>query len=129
MNCTTLISGIRKDFRNRFKHAEVLVANDQPNTSKPAFFQPYEERAPAFTILFHPFCCAKDFPTAILTDTDGNKNRNILDFAAPAAFQVNAIYVNIRIASRKRTGTPGFDMFISLFVQVTDGSRRYFCSL
>ena len=44
MNCTTLISGIRKDFWNSFKHAEVLVANDQSNTSKPAFLQPYEEK-------------------------------------------------------------------------------------
>ena len=114
MNCTTLISGIRKDFWNSFKHAEVLVANDQSNTSKPAFLQPYEERTPAFTIFLHPFSGTKDLPAAILADANGNKNRNILDFAAPAAFQVNAIYVNIRIASRKRTGTPGFDMFISL---------------
>ena len=101
MNCTTLISGIRKDFWNRFKHAEVLVANDQSNTSKPAFLQPYEERTPAFTILFHSFRSARDFPVSILTDANGNKDRNILNLAAPTAFQVSPIYVNIRIAPGK----------------------------
>ena len=110
--------GIRKDFRNSFKHAEILVANDQSNTSKPAFFQPYEERSPAFTILFHPFYSAKDFPTFILTNTDGSKDRNILDFAVPATFRVNAIYINIRIVSEKRADTPGFDMFISLLCRL-----------
>ena len=124
MNRTALISGIQIDFRNSFKHAEILIANDQTYTRKPAFFQPYEERTPAFTILFHAFCSAKDFPTAILTDTDGNKNKNILDLAASAAFQINTIYVNIGIVPGKRTGTPGFDMLISFFVQVADGSGR-----
>ena len=122
MNCTALISGIRKDFRNGFQHAEVLITDDQAYTSKPSFFQPYEERTPAFTILFHAFRSAKDLLAAILADTNGNENRNVLDLAAPAAFQVNTIYVNIWIVPGKRTGTPGFNMFISLFIQVADGS-------
>lgn len=128
MNRTVLISGIRKDFRKGFKHTEILIADDQTYTSKPAFFQPYEERTPAFTILFHPFRSSKDFPAAILTDANGNENRNILDLAAPTAFQVNTIYVIIGIVPGKRTGTPGFDILISLFIQVADGSGGYFCS-
>ena len=127
MNRTALISGIWKDFRNSFKHAEILIADDQTYTSKPAFFQPYEERTPAFTILFHPFRSAKDFPAAILTNANGNENRNILDLAAPTTFQVNTIYVNIGIVPGKRTGTPGFNMLISLFIQVA--SRRRYLSI
>ena len=128
MNCTALISGLRKDFRNGFKHTEILIADDQTNTSKPAFFQPYEERTPAFTISFHPFRSAKDFPAAVLTDANGNENRNVLDLAVSTTFQVNTIYINIGIVHGKQTGTPGFDMFISLFIQVADGSGRYFRS-
>lgn len=102
MNRTALISGIRKDFRNGFKHAGALISDDQTYTSKPAFFQLYEERTPAFTILFHPFRSAKDFPAAILTDANGNENRNVLDLAAPTTFQVNTIYVNIGIVPSPR---------------------------
>lgn len=64
----------------------------------------------AFTILFHLFCSAKDFQAAILTDANGNENRNVLDFAASAAFQVDTIYVDIRIGFGKRAGTLNFDI-------------------
>lgn len=86
MNCTALISGSRKDFWNGFKHTEILIADDQAYTSKSAFFQSYEERTPAFMIFFHPFHSAKDFLAAILTDANGNKNRNVPDLAAPTTF-------------------------------------------
>src|SRR5699024_9221652 len=72
MNRTALISGIRKDFRNGFKHAEVLITDNQTYTSKPAFFQPYEEQTPAFAILFQfrnlrfDFSCGSvEFPLII----------------------------------------------------------------
>ena len=65
----------------------------------------------------------------ILTDANGNKNRNVLNLTAPAAFQVNTIYVNIGIVPGKRTGTSGFDMFICLFIQIADDSGGYFRSI
>ena len=109
---TALVSGIRKDFRNGLQHTKIFITDDQSYTGKPSFFQPYKERAPAFAIFFHSFSSTKDFTAAILADTDCNQNGNILDLAAPAAFQVNTIYINIRIVLGKRTGTPGFNMLI-----------------
>lgn len=44
-----------------------------------------------------------------------------MDLAAPTTFQVNTIYVNIGGVSGKWTDTPGFNMLISLFIQVADG--------
>ena len=110
MNRTALISGIWKDFWNSFKHAEILIADDQTYTSKPAFFQPYEERTPAFTILFHPFRSAKDLPAAILADANGNENRNVLDLTTPTTFQVNTIYINIGIVPGKREYSGAFSI-------------------
>lgn len=81
MNYTTLRFGIRKDFRNGFQHAEVLITDDQAYTSKPTFFQAYNERAPVFAILFHAFHSAKDLPAAILTDANVNEIRNVLVLA------------------------------------------------
>ena len=94
--------------------------------SKFLFFQPYKERTPAFTIFFHSFRSTKDLPAAILVDIDCNQNGNILDFAISTAFQVDAVYINIGIVPGKRTGTPSFDMLISLFIQVTDCSGNSF---
>lgn len=82
---------------------------------------------PAFTVFFQPFRSAKDFPAAILTDTNGNEDRNVLNLAT-ATFRVDTIYVNIRIGSGEQTGMLGLDMFISLFVRVADGSREHFYS-
>ena len=73
MNRTALISGIRKDFRNGFKHTEILIANDQTYTVKPAFLQPHKERTLAFMILFHSLRSIKDFPAAILANANGNE--------------------------------------------------------
>ena len=69
------------------------------------------------------------FKHAKILIANGNENRNVLDLATPATFQVNIIYVNTGIVPGKRTSTPGFDMLISLFIQVADGSRGYFRSL
>lgn len=124
----TLISGLRKDFGDGFQHTEIFITDDQTHTGKPAFFQPYKERAPAFSIFFHSFSSTKDFTAAILADTDSNQNGNILNLTAPAAFLVDSIYINIRIFPGKRPGTSDFDMCIRLFIQVIDCSGRYFCS-
>lgn len=69
---TSLISGIRENFRNSFQHPQIFITDDQTYTGKPAFLQPYKERTPALTILFHAFCSAKNFAAAILTDADCN---------------------------------------------------------
>ena len=86
MNRTTLLSGIWKGFQNGLKHSEILITDNQTYISNLAFLQAYKERTPDFTILFHSFRSAKDFPAAILTDTNGNENRNVLDLTSPAAF-------------------------------------------
>src|SRR5699024_6459685 len=116
MYCTALVSGIRKDFRNGLKHTEIFITDNQAHTGKPSFFQPYKERAPAFAIFFHSFSSSEDFTAAILADADSNQNGNILNLTAPAAFQVDTIYINIGIFPGKRTCTPGFDMFIRFFI-------------
>ena len=48
MNRTALISGIRKDFRDGFKHTEILIADDQTYTSKPAFFSTIRRKNASF---------------------------------------------------------------------------------
>ena len=95
MNGTALISGIRKDFRVGFKHAEIIISNNQTYSGQLAFFQPHKERTPAFTILFHTFLSANDLLAAALTDANSNKDRKTLDPTDPTTLQVDNIYINI----------------------------------
>lgn len=55
---------------------------------------------------------------AILVGIDCNHDGNILDFTVLAMFEINTIYINIKTISGKWADTPGFDIFISLFIQV-----------
>lgn len=74
---TALISGIRKDFRDGFQHPQIFITDNQAYTSKPTFFQPYKERTPALTILFHTFRSSKNFPAVILTNADRNQEKTL----------------------------------------------------
>ena len=67
-----LVSGIWEDFRNGFQHPQIFITDNQAYTGKPAFLQPYKERTPALTILFHTFSSAKNFTASILADADCN---------------------------------------------------------
>ena len=126
MNGTALITGVGKNFRNSFKHSEVLVPDDQANAFKSTFFKPYKEGTPALLVFFHTFSYTDDLTAAIVADTYGNKDRYILDLTTPAAFQIDAIDIDIRITAGQWACTPGFNMFIGLFIKVADSAGRYF---
>ena len=123
-----LVSGIRKDFRNGLKHAKRLITYDQTYTSKPELFQPCKEKRQLSQSSFTPSAAlriSRQHPA----DANGNNDGNIPELAAQAAFEINAIHVNIGIVPVNQTDTPGFDMLISFFIQVTDGCVRFLCSL
>ena len=124
-----LIFGIWKHFGNGFQHSEAFVTDNEAYSAETSFFQPYKERTPALFILFHAFGSTNDFTASVLIDTDGYKDRDILDFATPAALEINTVNIDIRILAGKRSGMPLFDMFISFLVEVAYGARRYFCAL
>ena len=54
-----------------------------------------EERTPAFTILFHLFRSTCDFPAAILTGRQWQREQKRSGSLPQPRFQVNTIYVNI----------------------------------
>ena len=60
---------------------------------------------------------------AIMINTYGDKDGNVPDLATPAAFQENAIHINIWIITTKMSGAPFLDVFVSLLVEVADRSR------
>lgn len=84
---TTLISGIRKDYRDGPQHIQIYITDNQTYAGKSSLFKPYKERTPALTFLFYTLNSTKDFTADILAVTDdSNQNKNILDLTDPAAF-------------------------------------------
>ena len=82
----------------------------------------------AFLVFFHAFCCTDNLTAANDIHADNNKDRNILNFAAPATFQVETINIDIWIAAGQRTCTPGFDMLICFLLRLLMVPRDSFVS-
>ena len=93
MNDTALIFGLRKHFVCCFKHAQVLLSNNEFHAVKTASAQPLEELNPDGFVFFHTFCCAKNFPVPVFIDCNSNKNGYILVLTAPAPFQIDTVYI------------------------------------
>ena len=125
MYCATLIFCSRKYISNGFRHTKALITNDLPDSCKAPLFKPDKEVMPAFKIFLHAFCGADDLAIAVCRYADSNKDGHILYFAAPAAFQVNTVNINVCVFTGLFSAVPGFDMLVSLLVEVTDRSWRY----
>ncbi len=85
MDGASLVSGIWEHLWYGLQHAKVLVPYDKPDTSEPAFLEPYKERASTFLVFFHAFRRSDDLPVSVAADTNGNKDGDILDFSSPAS--------------------------------------------
>ena len=127
MNCAALIIGIREYFWYGFEHSEIFISDDQADSCQALFFQPYKEGTLVFLIFFHAFSCTNNLTAPIVADSNSNKDRNVLNFTTPTTFQIDTINIDIRIAVNQWACTSGFNMLICLFIEITDGSRGYFC--
>ena len=88
----------------------------QEKMSKTPFFEPDEEAAPALVVFLHAFGLAEDLAITVLIDADRDKDRDVLDFAVPAAFQVDAINIDISVFAGERAAPPLLDVFVGLLV-------------
>ena len=79
-------------------------------------------------IFLHAFCSADDLAVAVCRYADSNKDGHVLHFAAPAAFQINTVNINVCVFTGQFSAAPGFDMFVSLLIEITDRSWRYLSS-
>ena len=100
MDRASLVFSLRKDDRDAFQHAKAFIANNETYTCKAAALEPGKEVQPAFFVLFHAFRCAENLTESVFIDANGKQNRNVLDFATPAALKVNTVDVNIGVFAR-----------------------------
>ena len=114
---SSLITCVWEHLRDCFRHTQVLISDYETHSAKSSLLKPYKEKTPAFLILFHPSHSTDDLTATVFPDTDSHKDRYILYLTAPAALEVDTVYIDIRISARKREGTPLFDMLIGFFVE------------
>ncbi len=96
MGDTALIVDIWEHFRNGLKKLEVLILDNKMYPGETSFLPTYEKGTSAFFILFRAFHCTDDLAVAIIADTDGTKDKDILDFHASASFEIYIIHIDIR---------------------------------
>lgn len=96
---TTLIACVRKRFRDRFQHTKVLISDHEMYAAKATLLNPYKKRMPTFLILLHSFRSTDDLTAAVFIDSDGHKDRDILYLTAPAALEIDSVYIDIRISA------------------------------
>lgn len=128
MYCAALIFRFRKYIGNGFQHTKALITNDSSDSCKAPLFKPDKEVMPAFKIFLHAFCSADNLAIAVCRYADRNKDGHVLHCAAPAAFQVNTVNINVCVFTGQFSAAPGFDMFVSLLIEITDRSWRYLSS-
>ena len=89
------------------------------SATKPAFSNA------AFFVFLHFFGSADDFAVTVLVDRNSSKDGYVLELAAPAALEIDAIDKDIRIlVSWKWTVAPSLDVSIRFLVEVADGTRQ-----
>ncbi len=118
MYITTLIACVKKHLRDRFRHAQILNSDNKMYSAKATLLKLYKKRMPTFLILFHSFRNTDDLTAAVFIDSDSHKDRDIVYLTIPAAFEIDAVYIDIRIFAVKLVGTPLFYMIIGFFVEV-----------
>ena len=89
---------------------------------KTPLFKPDKKGMPTLMVFFHPLRCAKNLPITGAVYSYRYQNRDIANLAAPTAFEIDPVNVNIGIFTAERTIASCLDVIVRLLVQVTDRS-------
>lgn len=105
---------------DRADHAGGLVAGEHAHAAKAARLQPRQEAAPALLGLREALGAADDLAVSVLVRVDCHHHRHVLVGAAPAALQVDAVDVDVRVFAGQRPAPPLVGRFERLVVEIGD---------
>ncbi len=125
MDNAALVFRVRKNLMDRLQHTAIPVTDDEPDAGKAPFFEPDKEVVPALVVFLHAFGSTEDLAITVLIDADRDKYGDVLDFAAPAALQVNTVYIDIGVFAGERAAAPLLDVFVGFLIEVADCTRGY----
>lgn len=107
------------------QEAGVPVAYGQAHAFQTPFQKSADERLPARGVLLHALIDADDLTPPVVAHADGDQHRHVLDAAAPAAFQPDAVHEHIRERPLQRPVPPFVDVLIDPLQIVGEGLGRH----
>ena len=128
MHRAALVFGVREHLAHGLQHPHALVADDELHAVQAAPTEPLEEADPAGLVLFHPLGGAQNLTETVLIHGNRHQNGDIFVLSAPVAAQVDAVYVDVRIAPTLQGAVaPVLDVDVGFLVQLADGSMARPC--
>jgi len=112
--------GVWEEVRERLDQAEALVRDDQLDALEPTLFEVPQEAGLAGLVLFRTFRDAQDVSVAVRIDADRDQDSHVSDLAAPAALEIDAVAVDVRVLALERRVPPALDVAVDfLFRSLT----------
>ena len=115
-----LVFGPGEHLGDRADHAGRLIAGEHAHAAQPARLQPRQEVAPALFGFREALGAADDLAVSALVHADRHHDRHVLVGASPAALQVDAVDVDVRVFAGQRTASPFVHGLERPVVQVGD---------
>ena len=98
--------GVWEEVRERLDQAEALVRDDQLDALEPTLLEVPQEAGLAGLVLFRTFRDAQDVSVAVRIDADRDQDSHVSDLAAPAALEIDAVAVDVRVLALERRVPP-----------------------
>ena len=120
MHGAALAFCLREHPGDRAGHAGGLAAGEHAHAAKAARLRPRREAAPALGRLGEALGAPDRPAMAVLVRTNSDHDGDVPAGAAPAALQVDAVDVDVRVFAGQRPAPPLVDRFERLLVEVGD---------
>ncbi len=125
MHRAALLLGVREHLAHGLHHPHALVADDEFYAVQAASAEPLKEADPAGLVLLHSLGSSQNLTKTILIYGDCHQNGYIFILSSPVAAQVDAVHVDVWIASALQGAVPPvLDVNVGFLVQLADGCGR-----
>ena len=120
-----LVGGVREHLGDGARHGGGLVAGEHPHAGEAAALEPREELPPALGRLGEALGGADHLAVAVVVDAYCHHDGHVLEGAAPASLQVDAVDEDVGVAAGERPAPPFLDRLERLVVEIGDGGGRH----
>ncbi len=125
MHDAALPAGCRVKLRKILDQAQALVGDKKQHPAQAPLLQMPQKRGPALAVLRGAFDRAQRLAITPLVHADRHRHGDVLDLAAPASLQPDAVEVNLGALVLDRPGAPLLDAGIDHLVLLADRARAY----
>ena len=125
MHRAALVGGSREHLGDGAGHGGGLVAGEHAHARQAAALEPGQELPPALGRLGEALSRPDHLSVAVVVDADGHHHGHVLEGAAPAPLEVDAVDEDVGVLAGQRPAPPFLDGLERFLVQVRHGGRRH----